>query len=58
MPRHKGEEKELRRGEKRKKWIFMFLTYGEEEEEEEEERSNVCCEIMNSRLFIVRFTDR
>jgi hypothetical protein len=36
----------------------MFFTYGEEEEEEKEERSNVCWEIINSRLFIVRFTDR
>jgi hypothetical protein len=36
----------------------MFFTYGEEEEEEEEERRTVCCEIINSRLFIVRFTDR
>jgi len=35
----------------------MFFTYGEgeeeEEEEEEEERSHVCCEIMDSKLFIV-----
>jgi hypothetical protein len=36
---------------------FMFFTYGEEEEEEEEERRTVCCEIINSRFFIVRFTD-
>jgi len=40
---------------KRNKWILMFFTYGEgeEEEEEEEERSYVCCEIIDSMLFIV-----
>jgi len=41
-----GEEKELRREEKRKKMDI-----------EEEERSPVCCEIKNSRFFIWRFTD-
>jgi hypothetical protein len=43
--------KELRREEKRKKWIFMFFTYGEEEEQ----MSPVCCEIKDSRLFIGAF---
>jgi len=45
-------------GEKRKKWILMFFTYGEEEEEEEEERNPVCCEIRDPRLFIRAFYRR
>ena len=49
---HGREEKELRREEKRKKWILMFFTYGKEEE-----RSPVCCEIKNSRFYMGRFTD-
>jgi hypothetical protein len=27
IPEHEGEEKELRREEKIKKWILMFFTY-------------------------------
>jgi hypothetical protein len=46
----------LRRGEKRKKWILMFFTYGEEEEKKE--RSFICCEIRDSRLFIEAFCRR
>ena len=48
------KEKELRREEKRKKWILMFFTYGKEEEQ----RSPVCYEIKNSRLFIEAFYRR
>jgi hypothetical protein len=58
IPEHGREEKELRRGEKRKKWILMFFTYGKEEEEEKKERSPVCCEIKNSRFYMGRFTDK
>jgi hypothetical protein len=42
--------KELRREQKKKKWILMFFTYGEEEE-----KSLVYCEIMDSKLFIRMF---
>ena len=54
---HGREEKELRREEKRKKWILMFFTY-EKEKEKEKERSYVCCEIKNSRFYMGRFTDK
>ena len=57
IPEHEGEEKELRRGEKRRERKgCYFFTYGEEEEEEEEEEMlSVCCKIRDSRLFIRAF---
>jgi len=47
---------ELRREDKKKKWILMCFTYGEDEEEEE--RRWVCCEIRDSMLFIEMFYRR
>jgi hypothetical protein len=54
IPEHGEEEKELRREEKRKKWILMFFTY---REEKEEERSLSIVKLWILGFLLRRFTN-